>query len=139
MLTELCQELKNWFDVERRFGTFTVAEGHIAVDGLQDGQYFRVIGSVFNDGVHLSTDTLIDETFDGSVWLLAIPQAIVELDSEIENWIEKYKEVTASPYQSESFEGYSYSKGSGGGGSSSASVPTWKSVYADKLNRWRKL
>ena len=139
MLTEICQELKNWFDVRRIFGEFTIAEGHITVDDLQESQYFRIIGSVFNDGVHQSTDALTDEVFDGAVWLLAIPQPIVDLNLEIENWVDKYGEQIVSPYNSESFEGYSYSKGGANWGSSSNSVPTWKSVFADKLNRWRKI
>ena len=119
MLTELCQELKNWFDVERKFDTFTVADGHITVDDLQDGQYFRIIGSVFNDGVHLSTDTLTDETFDGAVWLMAVPKGVLDLSDEIDAWVTANAAVAKSPYKSESFGGYSYSlKGgsSGGGG-----------------------
>ena len=48
-LTELCQELRNWFEREKFFGEFTIENGAIIVpDGsLQDGQFFRVIGSVF--------------------------------------------------------------------------------------------
>lgn len=135
MLTELCQELKNWFDVERKFGEFTIDDGHITVEGLQEGQYFRIVGSVFNDGVHLSTDTLIDETFDGAVWLMAVPKSVIDLATEIENWVSKYGEDSVSPYSSESFAGYSRTMGNGGG---SSSVPTWTSVFASRLNRWRK-
>lgn len=52
-LSELCQELKNWFDVERRFGKFEISDGSIDLsDILSENQYFRIIGSVFNDGVH---------------------------------------------------------------------------------------
>ena len=29
MLTELCQELRNWFDRERYYGTFTIENGNI--------------------------------------------------------------------------------------------------------------
>jgi len=141
MLTEICQELKNWFDVDRLFGTFSITDGRINVPQILDGQYFRIIGSIFNDGVYKKSDDLelVNEEFDGAVWLLAIPKPIEELASEIENWVNKYSEVATSPYNSESFEGYSYSKGGVSGKSSSTSVPTWKSVFADKLNRWRKL
>lgn len=135
MLTEVCQEVNNWFDVEKRFDVFTVENGHIEIDGLQDGQYFRIIGSVFNDGVHLSTDTLTDETFDGAVWLLAIPESFVNMVSDIKNWQNNYGEAVKSPYSSESFGGYSYSK-SGGGSSGSSSG--WKGAFSSDLNRWRK-
>lgn len=143
MLTEICQELKNWFDVDRRFGTFTISNHVISIaSDILEGQYYRIIGSIFNDGIYQrGVDDLLlkDEEFDGAVWLLAIPKQIEEIASEISNWVDKYGEVTTSPYNSESFEGYSYSKGSVSGSSSSTTVPTWKSVFADKLNRWRKL
>ena len=139
MLTEICQEIKNWFDVERKFGEFTIADEHIAVDGLQDGQYFRIIGSVFNDGVHLSTDTLHDEVFNGAVWLMAVPPDVIALDAEISAWVNQYADVVASPYGSESFGGYSYSMGVRSGSNGTATSPTWKSTFADSLNRWRKI
>lgn len=144
MLTELCQELHNWFDRERYTGTFTIAGGNITADFLKSGQYFRVMGSVFNDGVHCYPATeLHDEEFDGSVWALAIPKAVQDLAEEIDGWREKYEgadSAALSPFQSESFGGYSYSKGSYGsssGGSSSA--PSWKTVFASRLNMWRKI
>ena len=51
MLTEICQELKNWFDLERHFGVFTIENGELSLPFLMDGQYYRICGSVFNDGV----------------------------------------------------------------------------------------
>ena len=57
MLTELCGYLKNWFEVERLYGEFKITSGAITyADGtelpLQNGQHFRIIDSVFNDGVY---------------------------------------------------------------------------------------
>ena len=54
MLTELCQELRNWFDrdLPKWYGEITISDGQIQDVDLQSGQYFRVIGSLFNDGVH---------------------------------------------------------------------------------------
>lgn len=142
MLTELCQELKNWFDTERHFGLFTIENGELSVPFLQNGQYFRICGSVFNDGVHQYPATgLTDETFDGAVWAMALPPEVVALATDIEEWKEKYGSADSaamSPFQSESFGGYSYSKGSGAGASGSASV-TWQSAFAGRLNLWRKI
>lgn len=148
MLTELCQELRNWFEKEKHFGTFKIEEGQLA-DGsfLQNGQYFRIIGSVFNDGVHkydpTGTTSLTDEVFEGAIWAMAVPPAVIALSDNITAWMDKYGRVDSSamsPFQSESFGGYSYSKRSGGGSSSGgSSVPTWKSTFADELNRWRKI
>jgi len=147
MLTELCQELRNWFDRERYFGEFEISGGVITAPFLVPGQYFRIVGSIFNDGVHQygeATDVLIDETFDGAVWALAIPKPVINLAAEIAEWQKKYggaDSAAMSPYNSESFGGYSYSKSGGGAASSgSAGTPTgWKAVYASSLNRWRKL
>ena len=58
MLTELCQELKNWFEREIHVGTFTIEGGQLTdCSFLQDGQYYRIIGSVFNDGVQMTICT----------------------------------------------------------------------------------
>lgn len=142
MLTELCQELRNWFDRERHFGTFEITGGALTASFLKEGQYFRVMGSVFNDGVHkYGTDELQDETFEGAVWALAIPQAVINLSAEIDTWQTKYggaDGVATSPFASESFGGYSYSKAtfSSSGGSGSA---TWQTVFKSRLNAWRKM
>ena len=148
-LTELCQELKNWFVREKFLGEFTIEDGEIIVtDGsLQDGQFFRVIGSVFNDGVHKygeDADELTDEVFVGAIWSMAVPPAVTDLSERISEWSEQYEDTVSSPYQSmsESFGDYrrSWSKaGSGQGNANSGSSPTWQIMFASELNRWRKI
>lgn len=141
-LTELCKELNNWFELKKVFGTFTIENGELADDiGLLDGQYFRIIGSVFNDGVYQNpADELKDETFEGAVWLMAVPQSVADLLDEMNAWENKYGEASKSPYMSESFGGYSYSKSSGtsssGIGNDSGDV---LSAFSSALNRWRKV
>ena len=144
MLTELCQELRNWFELDRRKGTFTISGGALTADFLVEGQYFRIKGSIFNDGVHqFGTDELTDETWTGEVWAMGIPKAVIDLAGEIEAWKNKYEAVDSasmSPYTSESFGGYSYSKGTGGVSVNGKDISTgWKAVYASRLNRWRKI
>lgn len=140
VLTELCQELKNWFcdiDKDIHSGTFEISNGSVSLPFLQEGQYFRITGSALNDGVHLyPADDLRNETFTGTVWAMRIPPSVVALASEIDDWIEKNGEAVASPYQSESWGGYSYSLKSGGAESGAVS---WMSVFGSRLNRWRKL
>lgn len=146
-LTELCQELRNWFERDKFFGEFTIENGAIIVpDGsLQDGQFFRVIGSVFNDGVHkYGVDELTDEVFTGAIWSMAVPPAVIELSERITAWSEQYGDTVSSPYSSmsESFGDYSRSwakAGSGSGNANSGSGPTWRSTFADELSRWRKI
>lgn len=149
MLSDLCRELKNWFDKGQPHinSTFEISGGKITTTDFTDvikvNQYFRIIGSVFNDGVYQYTDelVLIDEIFDGTVWLMAIPKAVLDLNKDIDDWIEKYGNVDSqamSPFNSESFGGYSYSKSSGGS-SDSNSGASWQKVFASRLNSWRKI
>jgi hypothetical protein len=100
------------------------------------------VGSVFNDGVYQMTDNLelADEIFDGSIWLMAIPKAFLDLVKDIEDWQKKNGSVDSaamSPFNSESFGGYSYSKGSGKSGEGTGA--SWQGAYASRLNIWRKL
>ena len=149
MLTEICEYLKNWFDRDRpKFeGTFTISGKQITFAngdmGIQDGQYIRVIGSVFNDGVwKYNTDTLTDETFDGAVWLLGIPPAIIALAKEIDDWQKKYGGVNSenmSPFSSESFAGYSYTKAQGFASTGGGMLTSWQSLYAQRLMPYKKL
>lgn len=141
MLTELCQYLKNWFvvnDRDKHFGKFEISGGKIApLFNLQEGQYFRIVGSVFNDGVHQSTDNLKDEApFEGAIWLMRIPKAVLDLNKDIDDWVTANAGAINSPYQSESFGGYSYTKASG---NTSSGLIGWQSQFADRLNRWRKI
>ena len=148
MMTELCLYLNNWFfyDQPQYFGSFKVEDGHlIFLDGdmgILSNQYYRIEGSVFNNGVHKhGSEHLIDETFNGSVRLMAVPKDVETLATEISDWQKKYggaDSMNMSPFQSESLGPYAYTKGSVGSKSSS-SVPTWQSVYADRLRRYKKL
>lgn len=142
MLTILCQELRNWFVRERHRGTYVIKGGTLTADFLQEGQFYRIVGSVFNDGVHVyKSYTLTDETFSGEVWGMAVPQAVIELAERIAEWRKKYEGVDSamlSPFVSESFGGYSYSKGSGQQGGMAVGSG-WKSAFATELNRWRKI
>lgn len=136
-LTILCKELKNWFCIDRHFGTFEIVNGTLTIPSLKEGQFFRIVGSVFNDGVHqYPASDLQDEEFDGAIWEMAVPQEIIDLSEEISNWESENAKVLNSPYQSESFGGYSYSKESGSG---TNGVITWQSHFASSLNRWRKI
>lgn len=147
MLTELCNELNNWFDKDRIFGTFKIVDGELTEmsDILQDDQYFRIVGSVFNDGVYkYPAVNLKDEEFEGAVWAMTVPPSVIALAEEIEDWQNKYGGTDSqamSPFQSESFGGYSYTKKSGSSSNSGANTKlgTWQGAFAVKLNRYRRL
>ena len=75
MLEAILDYLHNWFPVKgaAKSGTFEIASGVLAFDGLLQGQYYRVQGSVFNDGLHKAGERLTDEVFSGTVTPLAVP------------------------------------------------------------------
>ena len=138
--------MNNWFDTksdgtkDRYFGKFVIENGEIDLSDcdIKNGQYFRIIGSVYNDGVHqYPPEGLVDEEFDGAVWLMRVPPQVISLLSEILAWDEKYGPIVDSPFNSESFGGYSYYKGYRN--RATATITSWKGKFAEKINKWRKL
>lgn len=140
MLEELLRTLNNWFEQDSLVGDFKVVGGVLLVpEGfLKEGQYLRVIGSTFNDGLSCwPVNDMVDEEFAGEVRALAVPPAVVSLSEQIEKWRADNQKALDAPYASESFGGYSYSKE---GASSSQNGSTgWRAHFRDQLNQWRKL
>lgn len=138
MIDQICREINNYFVIDKIFDNFTIIDGNIDLS-LQEGQYFRIVGSIFNDGVYQYGEELDlkDETFEGAIWTMAVPKEVIALSEEINQWIIDNSEVLSSPYQSESFGGYSYSLKSSS--TSNDGGLTWQSHFATRLNAWRKL
>lgn len=147
VLTEVCEYLNNYFWEKKIRGNFTITDGNIEVIGLKSGQYFRIIGSTFNDGVHkypiTASNKLVDEEFKGEVWAMAVPQTVIAILQEIEAWQSKYGKASSpalSPFNSESFSGYSYSKSGGGAASGGSSIgASWQDIFGGRLNKYRRL
>lgn len=149
-LSRLCTYLNNWFDrdLEKVYGTIHIENNAITdeafLDNIQNGQYFKIYGSVFNDGVHKYVSgeslNLHDEVFVGSIWLMAIPQEVLDIATDIEAWAAQYEALDGpnmSPYTSESFGGYSYTKASSNSATGGTSI-TWQDAFASRLSPWRK-
>ena len=142
-LTELCAHLRNWFvrgEGDKHYGVFEIKNGILDLPWLAEGQYFRVIGSVFSDGVHQYPAAFpTDETFGGEIWAMAVPSEVITLVGDIGAWEQKYGEAAASPFTSESFGGYSYQKSGGASLNGNSGVISWETQFKPRLNRWRKL
>jgi len=151
MIGEVCAYLHNYFQYEILFGTFAIEGGELYVKAcasyppntnlnevLLEGQYIRIVGSVLNDGVYIVPISGLDrdEMFEGAVWLMAVPRDFEALVAEMQKWTEDNQSVIDSPYTSESFGGYSYSKSSPASGSGSYD---WTSHFASKLSKYRKV
>ena len=143
MLTSVCQYLRNFFD-RRSDGSrlpswteeITITGGELAgfTDRLLPGQYFRILDSVLNDGVHqYGVDTLADETFSGTVQSMAVPQAVVDAAEALKEYRSKYGEALDSPFASENYFGYSWTKGT------TAETSGMPASVAATLNQWRKI
>ena len=142
MLDELCADICNYFvksENDKHAGTYTINGGTFSppLDFLKAGQYFRVVGSTLNDGVYRfdGCGVFLDETFDGSIWAMSVPPAFIALADRIKAYAES-DAAKPSPFVSESFGGYSYSKGQNAAGAANNS---WQAVFADELRKWRRI
>lgn len=138
---EIMRYCRNFFPYgDPQYGEWTIEDNTISLDFLEEDQLMLIESSQFNDGVwHYGTDTLVNESFTGYITALAPPQDFVNLCDEIIAWQAKYGTTDSpalSPFNSESFAGYSYSKGNN---SSGRAATSWKDVFAGRLSVWRKL
>ena len=149
MLNQICENLCNYFVQNRYEGRFEIDGGMISLP-LLDGQRFLIQGSALNDGMYTYHDTYIgndddteavglqDEMWAGTICALNVPPALIALSCEVKAWVVENGESLNSPYTSESVLGvYSYTKATGGHGAGGS--VGWMDVFADKLNRWRKV
>lgn len=135
MLEQILMHLNNWFVVPggKYPGKYSIENGGITSPFLAEGQYFRIVGSVFNDGLHqYPAADMTDETFEGVIYALAIPKAVIKLSEDISAWSAKNE---PSAFTSENFGGYSYSKATNANGIAAG----WEDVFASRLIPWRKL
>ena len=153
-LTEICEECRNYFlpdygDLTKSIhaGTYTISDGNISdTSFLLQGQYFRIVGSKLNNGVYENTvegrSTLIDETFTGSVWEMAVPPAFVKLATDINAWRDRNESLDSknmSPFTSETIPGtYGYTK-NGSYSSGGGSAVTWQDQFSKRLRRYKRV
>ena len=165
MLEKICRHVHNYFVRAAYQDTYTIADGMITgaeVDLsqiLKPGQRFMIMNSDLNDGIYTwritaqpvgcavynddntAAAALGAETFEGVIITMAPPRDFLDLCTEISAWQAQYGSHVLSPYQSEEVIGvYSYTKanGTGGSGTGGNASPTWESVFASRLNPYRK-
>ena len=143
MLTNICAYLHNYFDYERHSGEISIVNGVIFCNGktimLDEGQYFALFRERIPLGVF--NEVPADKTFYGSVWLMDVPKDILDADKWADDWMKANGGAGSeanSPFQSESFGGYSYNKGSNSSGKGGSSVFD-NAQFARMLAPYRKL
>lgn len=77
MLEEVLLHIHNWFVVASHEGRWKIEGGALDLPFLQEGQYYRIVGSVFNDGLHKY-----------------VASGVVALDDEVDEGDEKEPEET---------------------------------------------
>lgn len=138
-LFELLMYLRNFFPgMKWQFFREEITEKRLSLPGLENGDYYLIEGSRRNDGIHVyGNQDLRNEVFSGTVTEICVPDAVLKLLDEINQWQEKNGEAVASPYQSESFGGYSYAKANTNSGNGESM--SWKTAFGPRLRAWRKL
>lgn len=149
-ITEICMDIHNFFPpmnqrADKSYihsGNFTISGGSIVPsDFIKPNQYFRIVGSDMNEAVWQnnpkSLKDLIDEEFNGSIWLMAVPRSFLDLCEDIQKFNAKVDEMALveKGYASESFGGYSYSLSA----SAPAAMIEWEKRINRKLNMYRKI
>lgn len=153
MLEQICDFVHNYFILNEYEDTYEIANGTVSLPFLIEGQRFKVNGSALNDGVYTyhtngiiydDDDTeivdLMPESFTGTIYAMGVPKTFWKIVQEIINWQIANKAVLESPYESESFGGYSYTKASGATKAGQAKQAlTWRDIFKNQLNAYRKL
>lgn len=151
MLQQVLEYIHNYFIKDRHESGYEIADGMISLPFALEGQRILISGSCLNDGVYTyheaginnDDDTeaagLADESFSGVICALAVPPAVIALSAEIHDWVAKFGDIANSPYQSESFGGYSYTRASGSGSESGRPGGSWEDIFAARLNRYRRI
>lgn len=145
MLLDLMRETRNFFMRSAETGEYTAYGNTLSpAPGALPGQYIALTGSVINDGVYraraggaFETEDGEDaqftqETFTGTVYLLAVPASFSALARKIDAWNEENgsgKEVA-----SESFGAYSVSYAQGANG-----PVRWQEKYAREIATYRRM
>lgn len=154
-ITEICAYLHNYFPpVKQKIrksyihgGIFVISGQSVTpLDFIKTNQYFRIYGSDFNDGIYCnnpkSLSQLKDEIFDGEIHSMAVPPAFLKLCEDIQEWRKENESADStnmSPFISESFGGYSYSKTAGKTGNDGGNMVSWQEQFEKRLDIWRKI
>lgn len=162
----LCAETHNYHETDKVIGDYTIENGNIVLPFLAENQFFRVVGSKFNDGVYIySQDAFIirsstwEEVMNGNLDWEALKEKtwgeLVERDLVDETFhgaiwpmnmprafLALSKEI-AEYNESEEAKPKPYTSENINGYYSytkaSATDSEWQNVFSGKLKRWRKV
>lgn len=135
-IAAVMHEVRNFFHRGKYYGDITISGGVVASPGI-NAPYVYIKGSTHHDGLwQMAGAALVgadapDETFLGCVWMLYPPNDFLALCKQVAEFEAK---TPVGAMQSESLEGYSYSRASGKSG-----LLTWQEAYASQLRSYRRM
>lgn len=142
MILSVMREIKNFFEVSKETGTFTIQDE--VLTGFKNtypiGSYIAITGSIMSNNVYLVNDNLMtltgakNEVFNGVIYQLAPPKDFLELVKQIEEFNDS-ETGTPSNVASSSFgiENISFVTDKDG------IVAGWQSVFGRQLHKYRKM
>lgn len=166
IIEALCAETHNYHETDKVIGDFTIESGNIELPFLCENQFFRIVGSKFNDGVYIySQDAFTirsstwEEVLNGNLdwetlkdkkWGDLVERDLVDETFhgaiwpmnmpraflELSKEISKYNESEVAKPTANTSESIN---GHYSYTRSSADANQWQNVFRSKLNRWRKV
>lgn len=142
-ITRMCTILHNFFTDKNHifYNIYTIPDNILNNNFINKGQYFRITGSCFNNGVYcnISEDLkrLKNETFKGSIWVMDVPPDFISLCEEVERFNAKIAELSGNfrGYSAESWGGYSYNLPT----SAPSYMHDWQYKIKQAMNAYRKI
>ncbi len=141
-VADVMRQCNNYFETGYRATNYSISGGVISPnDVLRPGMWIHISGSFFWDGVWKigegwklegAKDDAPDDAFYGKIYFLAPPHEFLILCEEIATYTQK---SAVSPYQSETFGEYSYTKATGKNGG----ILSWQEAFADRLRPYRRM
>lgn len=161
----LCAATHNYHETDRVIDDYAIENGNISLPFLVAGQFFRIVGSKFNDGVYIYSEDYIfrDATWDDVLkdnrdWNSITEEEWGELkhveliDEEFHGGVWPMRMPRAFLTLAKEIEEYNSSEAAKASPYISESISghysytkannhdnAWESVFSVKLKRWRKV
>ena len=127
------RRVRNYFEQGYRTGSFTVSGGRLSPApsagwvAIEGSRYYSGVHQMLGDHLAGTTASMPEETFEGTVWMLAPPEDFLALCQRIRQYEESKPD---DALRSERFGDYSYTR---------AAPKDWPEAFARELRPFRKM
>lgn len=164
-IESLCAEAHNYFETSKEINDYAIENGIISLPFLSENQFFRIVGSKFNDGIYIYSENFIirDATWEDVLSDHPDWKALSEkdwgnikhyalTDEEFHGGIWPMRMPRAFLSLAKEVHEYNLSEASKPSPYASENISghysytkgspsdnAWQNVFRSKLNRWRKV